>query len=680
MLSCRSVRRIAMCWGWRHTGAAAALLLAACGGLTESNGRRPGGGVSTCGTDGCGGAGAGTSVDGGSGASGSPEPGQAGHDAGGASGAGGSHDGPGAGGTESAGAGGTGGEAGSGGAGGDTSAPILETSCGTVDLAEATVFSGTLTTDTIWSGIVHVPESLVIENSAHLTIEPGTIVVAGPGVTIELGPPESPATLTALGTAESPICFSGEQQATGSWAGIVFGVAVTDSMLRHAAIKDAGDGSPALALEGSLTLQDVQVLNSASDGVHAARFGAESSALIVSGAAGYPLIATSIRGVEAPADSTLVGNGKDALLLDFAFAFGNEGVTFKNLGVPFRQLTGLLSYGPSTLVFEAGVTLEMGPLTSFTVVGADVYVLGTEDEPVVFTAIPCAALPEDPSCQNGADLAEGGSFLPTYLYSYSSELTIEHAVFRHLGWGSNEGGVPALYVDTGKAVTFKDVRVEQARGIGIDLANGSFTQDSAGLFVEVVADDDHVPTALHVRDCNYVVTLPADTVLNPGSGNALRLGWCTEITSSGVVRNLGWPYTFVPPDDVPNDFRIRDGASVSVEPGVRMEMAADAGVVVESGATLQALGTSEAPIEFTGSGWPGILAEAGSTVVLDNVVITGGGANGGANLTAQAPVTLTSSTLADSQGWGVLKSAGDATDYASSNTFTNNALGDIGTF
>jgi len=68
--------------------------------------------------------------------------------------------------------------------------------------------------------------------------------------------------------------------------------------------------------------------------------------------------------------------------------------------------------------------------------------------------------------------------------------------------------------------------------------------------------------------------------------------------------------------------------------------------------------------------------------VIDHAVIDKAGGRSppeeNAALLLEAPIAITNSTISNSSSWGILHAAGDTTDYAESNTFIGNALGDIG--
>ena len=231
------------------------------------------------------------------------------------------------------------GEAGEGGAAGgaDDSTLIAEPlECGSRDITGATVVSEPITRDTTWSGVIYVPESMSVQNEPTLTILPGTKIIMGEGATIEFGPKGSHPKLSALGTAQHPIKFCGETDSAGSWGGLVFRrSAQAASVLRNVLITDGGDTEAGMVLETPIVLQGVQIRNSGKNGLNTTGFGEGSSTLVISGSGEVPLQATAVGAVDVPPQSTLTGNGVDAI--DVAFTAFDVDARFRNVGIPYRR-------------------------------------------------------------------------------------------------------------------------------------------------------------------------------------------------------------------------------------------------------------------------------------------------------------------------------------------------------
>lgn len=566
----------------------------------------------------------------------------------------------------SAGSAGNAGNAGEGGTG-DVELVTSLLTCAGRDVSGATVLSGAITSDMTWSGVVHVPETITIRNEAEIIIEPGTTIIVGLGADLEFGWEGSHPTVTALGTVDEPIRICGETDTPGYWGELILNEGVSeDSLLRNVLIAEGGSDSAALVLEGPVTLQGVQIRDAGVDGVHAASFTATSELLRVTSSGRYPVVAKTIRGVELPADSRLINNEVEAVLLDFD-SFG-ESATFRDYGVPYRQLGNLsvASIETPILTFEAGVTYELGAEAVLSLEYGALEALGAAEDRVVFSALPCAAVQDDFDCNfNGAQYALGGAI---YVGFSSKGSRFEHTLVRALGFQAEFTPIPALTLDNAASVHVDSLTIQKAHPVALELWSGEFDATSAGLDVEAVPKGSDDATALIFNECEFLLTLPSDTVVDANGGVPAEVA--CSVNRTGTLQNLGFPY-------LADHLIVYEDGDLTIEAGTKITFSW--GLTVESGGVLTAEGTADAPIELLGTNWQGVVAGLGSSVTLDHVVIDDGGASNGANLEALAPVALKSSTIRNSNGWGVLHHSDDTTDYATSNTYTNNALGDIGT-
>ncbi|MEE9386629.1 MAG: hypothetical protein V3V08_24710, partial [Nannocystaceae bacterium] len=155
-----------------------------------------------------------------------------------------------------------------------------------------------------------------------------------------------------------------------------------------------------------------------------------------------------------------------------------------------------------------------------------------------------------------------------------------------------------------------------------------------------------------------------------------------NLDRNGTIIATGVPYL------ISEDIRVIDGAAVTIEPGVSFHMAADTELTVgwnASDAEIQAVGTQDSPIVFSGVGttagyWTGITIERNvkSNSKFEFVTIGHAGPSASANLTLRRLFDITNSTLHDSAGYGILREGDDATDYVTPNAFEDNALGAVG--
>lgn len=92
-----------------------------------------------------------------------------------------------------------------------------------------------VTVPTTWSGNISVCATIDVQ--AALTIEPGTVISMCPGAGINV---EATGSLSAVGTATSPISISGEVNSAGYWRGINFSSNNPNNQLAYVTIRDAG--------------------------------------------------------------------------------------------------------------------------------------------------------------------------------------------------------------------------------------------------------------------------------------------------------------------------------------------------------------------------------------------------------------------------------------------------------
>lgn len=105
--------------------------------------------------------------------------------------------------------------------------------------------------------------------NAHLTIQAGATLVWQKGTKLSVS---DGGALTAVGQAGTPVTFTSEDQAAGSWVGIVFWTKDSGNRLEHAVIEDGGADAyqPAdVALLGtaSASVKNCQLRNSSGHGI-----------------------------------------------------------------------------------------------------------------------------------------------------------------------------------------------------------------------------------------------------------------------------------------------------------------------------------------------------------------------------------------------------------------------------
>ncbi len=134
-------------------------------------------------------------------------------------------------------------------------------------------------------------------------------------------------------------------------------------------------------------------------------------------------------------------------------------------------------------------------------------------------------------------------------------------------------------------------------------------------------------------------------------------------TGKVLTGNLRWSAADSPVR-LNEDHAIAAGASLTIDPGVEVQLAP--GVRLTVAGTLRAQGSPAAPVRFVGAGgrWEAIVGVNGSTISLDGVQIRQGGANGVA-ISATGGALLIRNTLLTENSGGIV-SVGSALDLRNS--------------
>jgi hypothetical protein len=573
----------------------------------------------------------------------------------GAAGLGGSGGSAGSGGT--AGSAGSGGTAGGGGAGGGTATVLT---CGSRTATGATAVERDIIEDTTWSGTVLLEGDVTVTDGATLTIAPGTHIIAAVDSELEVGWNSSAATLLAEGTAAAPILFCGATADAGFWRGVIVRNNVTsNSKLHNVLIADAGGAEQALLIESELSVQNVQIESSGSDGVRARQFGDDSVGLSVRGADGFAVALADARAVSTfPLGGTFTDNGLNVVQLEF----GDIPVdaTFHDLGIPYVQESAVTVTEGATAHFDAGVEYQFAA-DAYLEVGwnssdAILEIVGTAAAPVVF---------------RGVDETPGywGGLLVRRNVRTSS--TISNLVLRH-GGGSGGPGESALRIEA--AIQINDVKLE-LNETGAHIGAQGLDDASTNLSITTT---EAVPLTVPP---NALISLPEGGVFTGNQTDQIAVE-AGDYSVTGTVPNLGIPYRILGAIDTVE-------SSMTIAAGTHFVMSADADIEFGwngNSATIIAEGTAAAPIRFTGLDeiagyWGGLTIGTNvlSASKLDYVEVGHAGSAGSACLTVHTPIAVTNSTFFTCTGYGILKDAEDTNLYTDTNTFTAVGAGNVGT-
>ncbi|HEX4340707.1 MAG TPA: hypothetical protein VH062_32585 [Polyangiaceae bacterium] len=553
----------------------------------------------------------------------------------------------------------SGGASGAGGAGGTSSGPPGGAlTCKNRGTTGATIADTDITTDQTWSGTIHVTRDVSLYGGAILTIKPGTNIVVDGGHSIDFGWDAGTATVMAQGTAAQPITFCGATATPGAWYGLIVekNVAAT-SVFANVLVSDSGGTDAGLKLLTNITVNNVQVHDSGTDGVWATDFQAGSTALSVDGSVGAAVVLTGPGAVHHfPLGGALANNGSNVAKLNFDYV--DNDTEFHDLGVPYLQSTDVDVESSATVTFDAGIEYRVAATHQLRIGynsgGSTIAVEGTAAAPVTFRG----------------ETAVSGNWNGILIdSSVTSNSHIRYAKILHAGRST-----PALNISA--PITLDNVSLDKNKA-GVQIGDGGLNPDSTMLSITGTAD---VPLTIQM---NAIPTLPTGGSFTGNTTDQIVVqGDTYEV--KGTAPNLGIPYFFS------SDLDLEASSSLTVAPGVTFIMSASAKLDVgyaSMAATFIAKGTAAAPISFVGldttSGyWDGIDFEATalSGSVLDHVIVKNAGVAMDGGIRLNKEIAVTNTTVSGSAGYGISSSKTFTTNYAATNTLTGNAQGATGTF
>jgi uncharacterized repeat protein (TIGR01451 family) len=246
----------------------------------------------------------------------------------------------------------------------------------------------------------HLPEISTYVVLGNITAPDNTRLTVEPGVTVQLQEYVSlyaDGGLTAIGTPDQPITFTGLPGATHPWGMIQIGGGNVDgdsddSRVSYATIEGGGTGNPGKLVHiycSSASLDHVTVRNSSSDGIAVypmagTRVTLDTVAVMNNaGVAVYhfqPGPSLSYRHL------TLQGNGTDAVSMASGSILGPMDWDLADVGAPVR--TSTLSVYGGTLALLPGTRLEFAANAGLEVwVNSALYALGTPESPITLTGV-----------------------------------------------------------------------------------------------------------------------------------------------------------------------------------------------------------------------------------------------------------------------------------------------------
>jgi len=211
-------------------------------------------------------------------------------------------------------------------------------------------WSGTVTTNAIWTDSVVVDNDLTIWSGATLTINPGTKVAVAPGKTITIE-----GRIVANGTASHPIVFD-HSQVLGLWNGIAIRYSTAENSISYATVRNAEDGI--IVYRANAAISHVTLENCGRGGIgFAYATGSLSFSTLQNDSVRGALIFNSNISVH---DNNFIGNGVYGLRMWGCEQITLSNNTFTNNGRLHRPD---YAYWPGLEVLEGSVNLQCNTFT-----------------------------------------------------------------------------------------------------------------------------------------------------------------------------------------------------------------------------------------------------------------------------------------------------------------------------
>jgi hypothetical protein len=332
-------------------------------------------------------------------------------------------------------------------------------------------------------------------------------------------------------------------------------------------------------------------------------------------------------------------------------------------------------YAMNNIQIREGITLEPGVVIEYAP-GAGLWFNG---DPAFLDARGTAA---KNIIFRGVDKVKG-SWKAIHISSNNVNNKLDFVQILHAGSSelSNQKTALLLQSNTFAQISITNTLISQSGGYGfyIDGGNGNITAFANNNF----SDNAAAPIRFGAE---HMYVLDKNSVYQNNGIQAIEIAAAGNTPAvfekPGTVRNGGIRYHIHSPLILNSEVTFESGVTCLFDRGLRMAVTAQGAIIANA---------ETDPISFEGlaevpGGWFGI--EIGSPSPLnsmDGVNIRHGGNNSGrqANiyLLGSSPgsqLTITNSTISDSETWGILKTSGAVSLTESNNTFSNNASGDIG--
>jgi len=520
----------------------------------------------------------------------------------------------------------------------------------------------TLPAHTCWlvnSDISVTGGTLAIDKDVYLFFAQGMSMV------VEVG-----AHIQATGTETEPVVFQGQDVGRGFWQGFEVRSAGSNSLdyvqfdgAGNGAWYGGGAGNGTLYLyDGAdLTVTHSQITASAGRGilVQAADFSLSGSTIEDCEVAGsiYPNAAHGIAD-----DNVLTGNDDDRMWLPGASSSVEAEQTWQAIGIPwhFDGRVQLLA----RLALAEGTVLEAGQGASIEIYDSGrLELVGTQSDPIVLRG----------------EEATPGYWKGIEVDTKSVDNRFEYASVEDAGGGEWYGGgdtSASVYLTGNGGLALVHATLSDSGNYALLATEGASLTD----FTDVAFVDNAKIAHLY---SDVAGSVGADTTFDGNTESVVRVAFSNADT---ISHDQTWAALAVP-------YLVTDGVSVkaklTIAAGAEVDFSQDASVIVETGGSLSATGTSEDRVLFaqdpasgwTSAFWKGIQFKSlTSDNALEHTTVSYsgsaqwyGGGDAAAALYVTGSLALTDVIVDHSGGYGVIVEGGGALTCSNVDFVSNEA-------
>ncbi|MEX0905030.1 MAG: hypothetical protein WD028_04870 [Balneolaceae bacterium] len=542
--------------------------------------------------------------------------------------------------------------------------------------------SGNISEDTTFPSNTsyRVVGNVKVNNGATLTIEPGVIIEFEAETLFEV---TDGAKLSAIGTEQDSIKFTGTEKNAGWWDGVFFNrVTHPDNEMEYVIIEYAGGASihssiPETGLAVGRSLYDARMSLNNSTIRHSGGLGLfihANGAMPGSANNTFTDNTTGAAGVYTStmhfldSSSTYTGNDEDYVLVEANTL--SDDATWQALDVPYATY-GDASLNDAELTIEPGARFAFDAQSGLVINSGTIIAEGTEDDPILFTG-----LREEAGWWDGIFVTK--TTHPDNLLNY---IIVEYAGNEAAHGSTVPANLTVARSLYDASVSIKNSVFRNGAGVGLNIhSNGDIPGSENNTYTKNTEGPVELPTSkMHYLDSGSSFT---------GNADGEDFVWVNGNTREGDAtwQPLNVPY------GMKGSSAVEDG-ELTIEPGAIFAFDSQSDLVFGSASVIRAIGTEDDPILFTGireepGWWNGITVS--KTEHPDNAMeyVTieyGGGeefhsSTEPANLTIgrslyDAYLSVTNSTIQDSDDVGIYIHSNGATNanICSDNDFSGNA-------